>query len=69
MAKKKKAEEIRGLPEDEIRTAIDKASEELFKMKFQAKGTSSDNPGAMRALKKDIARMLTVLREKTGSKQ
>ena len=61
------ASEIRNLPDDEIRPEIDKASEKLFKMKFQAKGTSSDSPGAMRALKKDIARMLTVLRERQKS--
>ena len=62
-----KAEEIRNLPDDEIRTAIDKTSEKLFKMKFQAKGTASDSPGAMRALRKDIARMLMILREKSLS--
>jgi large subunit ribosomal protein L29 len=63
-----KTEEIRNLPEDEIRISIDKASEKLFKMKFQARGTASDSPGAMRALKKDIARMLTILRERSLSK-
>jgi large subunit ribosomal protein L29 len=59
-----KAKEIRDLPAAEIRSEIMKAHEKIFQMRFQAKGKDLENPGLLRGLKKDVARMSTVLRER-----
>ena len=59
-----KADEIRDLADDEIVSEVDKAREKIFRMRFQAKGKDLENPGMVIKLKKDIARFLTVLRER-----
>ncbi len=56
--------EIRGLPDDEIRVELEKAREKLFRIRFQAKGKDVENPGQMTNIRRSIARMLTVLRER-----
>lgn len=56
--------EARELPPAELQSEILKAREKLWKMRFQARGEPVENPGALRGLKKDIARLLTVLSEK-----
>lgn len=56
--------EMREYPPAELRTELQKARDKVWKMRFQAKGEPIENPGALRQLRKDIARMLTVLREK-----
>ena len=64
-----KMDELRGLPNDEIQVELDKARGRFFKERFQAKGTTIENPGVTGSLKKDIARMLTVLRERELKKK
>ncbi len=59
--------ELRQLPEQEIRTELEKAREKLFRMRFQAKGKDLENPGQMKSLKKYIAQCLTVLNEPRAS--
>ena len=56
--------EMRELPDDELRSEIDKASEKVFKMRFQGKGKDLENPGLLKMLKKEIARMKTVMNER-----
>jgi large subunit ribosomal protein L29 len=56
--------EMRELPAEELRTEATKAREKIWKMRFQAKGEPLENAGALRGLKKDLARLLTVLRRK-----
>jgi large subunit ribosomal protein L29 len=41
-----------------------KAKEELFNLRFQSATGQLENPGRLRAVKKDIARIYTVLRER-----
>ena len=64
-----KANDIRDLATDEIETEIPKAREKLFRMRFQAKGKDLENPWLLKALKKDIARMFTVLREREQGRE
>jgi ribosomal protein L29 len=59
-----KIADIRSLPDEEIRTEIQKARELVFKERFHGKGTSESKPGLIKAKKRDIARMLTVLNER-----
>ena len=59
-----KTEEIRDMADDEITAEIEKARERLFRVRFQAKGKDVENPGELKRVRKDVARMLTVLRER-----
>ncbi len=56
--------DVRNLPDDEIHSEIDKVRAKIFKMKFQAKGAGVENPSACKGHQRDVARMLTVLRER-----
>ena len=59
-----KLKDMRTLPDDEIGAEIDKARAKIFKMRFQAKGENMENPGSLRTLRRDVARLLTVLKER-----
>jgi len=59
-----KAEELRKLKVEELKKKADELKMELLKLRFQQKISGLDNPMAIRNLRKDIARVLTVLREK-----
>ena len=59
-----KIDEIRDMASDEIDKEIEKAREKLFRARFQAKGKDIDNPGELKRLRKRIARMKTVQRER-----
>jgi large subunit ribosomal protein L29 len=59
-----RAFEIRNLSDDEIKSKIEEAYEELFNLRFQrAIGQAKDHT-QVSGLKKDIARMKTVLNER-----
>lgn len=62
-----KFSEIKDLPTDEIRVQLENTREKLFRIRFQAKGKDIENPGQMKVFRKDIARMLTVLRQRESS--
>lgn len=49
---------------DEIKDALKKSKEELFNLRFQAATSQLTNSSRVGAVKKDIARMYTVLRER-----
>jgi large subunit ribosomal protein L29 len=59
-----KAFEIRNLADGEIRTKIEEAYEELFNLRFQLAIGQVKDPSRITHLKRDIARMKTVLRER-----
>jgi large subunit ribosomal protein L29 len=59
-----KAFEIRNLSDDEIRTKIEEAYEELFNLRFQLAIGQVKDPSRIGLLKRDIARMKTVLTER-----
>jgi large subunit ribosomal protein L29 len=61
--------DIRNLSDAEIKQKINDAEEELFNLRFQSRVGRLDNPKRVRLLKKDIARMKTVLQEKNLNKQ
>ncbi len=66
MSVKERIKEIRALPNEELHREITKIRDKVFKMRFQGKGKDLENPGQMRALKRDIARMYTVLCERAS---
>ena len=58
-----KASEIRELTAEELQNKLKTLKEELFNLRFQLAVNQLDNPMRISAVKKDIARVLTVIRE------
>ena len=59
-----KAYEIRNLSEQDINQKLEEASEELFNLRFQLAIGQVKDPNRITAVRRDIARMKTVLRER-----
>lgn len=59
-----KASEIRDLSSDEIRQKLDESTEELFNLRFQHATDQLENPMRLAHVKRDIARMKTVVKER-----
>ncbi len=57
-------EEIRDLPDEEIRERIQEMKEELFRLRFRTTTAELENPMLLRSLRRDVARMQTVIRER-----
>jgi large subunit ribosomal protein L29 len=64
MAKGLTAEELRTQPEEELITKLREAKEELFNLRFQAATGQLESHGRLRAVKREIARIYTVMRER-----
>lgn len=58
-----KASEIRNLGLDEIQRKASEMKEELFNLRFQHEIGQLENPQRMKAVKKDIARLKTIMHE------
>jgi large subunit ribosomal protein L29 len=56
--------EIRELTTEELVDALAEAKEEKFNLRFQVATNQLDNTARIRTVKTDIARMLTVMRER-----
>lgn len=59
-----KASEIKYLTEKELDTKLSELKAELFNLRFQLAVNQLDNPTRIKAVKKDIARIKTVQRER-----
>ncbi|GAB3624295.1 hypothetical protein GCM10027418_23790 [Mariniluteicoccus endophyticus] len=64
MAKTLVAAELRGLSRDELNKKVVELKEELFSLRFQAATGQLESHGRLRAVRKDIARIYTVLQER-----
>ena len=64
MAKTATAAELRGLGRDELNKKVVELKEELFTLRFQAATGQLESHGRLRAVRKDIARIYTVLQER-----
>ena len=58
-----KAEEIRELTKDELITKLGDLKTEFFNLRFQLATGQLNNPSSIKNVKKDIARVKTILRE------
>ena len=56
--------ELRGLDDERLVDELRKAKEELFNLRFQSATGQLDNHGRLRAVRKDIARIYTEMRER-----
>jgi large subunit ribosomal protein L29 len=59
-----KASEIRELSESELNDKLRDLKADLFNLRFQHAINQLDNPMRLHHVKKDIARVLTVIRER-----
>jgi large subunit ribosomal protein L29 len=59
-----KGAELRDHDEAELETRLAEAKQELFNLRFQIVTGQLDNSARIRTVRRDIARILTVLREK-----
>lgn len=59
-----KSSELKALPDGELTEKLQGLREEIFNLRFKATTEPIDNPGLVREMRKDIARALTVLRER-----
>jgi large subunit ribosomal protein L29 len=59
-----KTADIRELSVDEINTQVAQAKEELFRLRFRGATQELDNPVLVKNLRRDIARLRTILRER-----
>ena len=57
-------EEVRDLTDEELERKLADLKEELFNFRFQMASGQLDNPMQMKAVRKDIARVKTVMRER-----
>ena len=58
-----KASEVRQLSVSELSVKLKDLKQELFNLRFQQAINQLDNPMRIKAVKKDIARVNTILRE------
>lgn len=59
-----KAKELRELTDAELRTRLDEAHEEMFNLRFQIATRQIQNPARVGQVRRDIARIETILRER-----
>ena len=59
-----KAKELRELTTEELRRRLEEALEEAFRLRIQITAGKAQNPSRLREVRKDIARIKTVLAER-----
>ncbi len=64
-----KARELRELSEDELRRKEDELKDQLFKLKFQHALGQLENAMKLKSIKKDIARIKTIVGENKEGKK
>ena len=64
-----KTSELRDLSEEELKSKEEEIKDQLFKLKFQHALGQLENALKLKNLKKDIARIKTILKEKSEGKK
>ncbi len=59
-----KAKDIRDMSTEELEQQLTELKEELFNLRFQLATGQLDNPMRVRDVRKDIARVKTIMRER-----
>ena len=68
MVKVMKANELRDLTSEELNDKLGDLKSELFNLRFQLATGQLDNPMRIKTVRKDIARVKTILRERELNK-
>jgi large subunit ribosomal protein L29 len=61
--------ELREKSTDDLETQLNGLTEEQFRLRFRSATEAIENPMRFRAIRRDIARIKTVLRERAGQAQ
>lgn len=61
-----KAATLREMTTVELEERLEQDRQELFNLRFQAATQQIDNPRRLRGLRKNVARILTLLQERAG---
>jgi large subunit ribosomal protein L29 len=64
-----KARNLRDLSDEELERKLAEARQELFNLRFQAATGALENTARLRQTRREIARILTVRRERALSKE
>ncbi|RMF97654.1 MAG: 50S ribosomal protein L29 [Candidatus Schekmanbacteria bacterium] len=64
-----KAKELRELTDEELKRKETDLREEIFNLRFRNSSGQVESPSKIRAAKKDLARVLTILRERQLNKK
>lgn len=59
-----KAKEVRDMSGEELQRRMDELKTELFNLRFQLATGQLDNPMQIKRVRKDIARVQTIIRER-----
>lgn len=58
------ADTLRDLPDSELDVKLAEVKEELFNLRFQLVTGQLDNPMRLKQVRKDLARIMTIMRER-----
>ena len=64
-----KAPEVREMTTLELENKLSDLKKELFALRFQLAVNQLENPTRLKAVKKDIARVKTIIRERSAAEQ
>jgi large subunit ribosomal protein L29 len=62
-----KAEQLRGMTDDELERALAERRQELFNLRFQSATGALENPARLKLAKREIARILTIRHEREST--
>ena len=62
-----KAKELRSKSQDELKTQLTSLKKEAFNLRFQGATGQLENPARMRLVRREIARVKTVLAQKSNA--
>lgn len=62
-----RASELRDMTAEELQQQLQELKEELFNLRFQSAIGELDNPLRIREVRRDVARVFTVIREREQS--
>jgi large subunit ribosomal protein L29 len=61
-----KPNELREKSREDLESKLSELTEERFRLRFRSATESIENPMRFRAIRRDIARIRTILKEKSG---
>ena len=59
-----KANEIRKMSSEDLNNKVNELKNELFNLRFRLARVQLDNPSSIKSVKRDIARVKTIIRER-----
>jgi large subunit ribosomal protein L29 len=61
-----KASDVRAKTDDELKTALEQLAKERFNLRFQKANGQLENTNRMRQVRRDIARIKTIMAQRAG---